>query len=594
MKRMASRTMRFCFALAAPVFVGMFILYAMQGMRDRDKVAKMTEKMKTVCVGRFLIDVPVAAEISLKRVFVDGFDISRRLESQDEWVARIAGREAELKQTFNKLGRKNLESARDVHANGFAGRILIHGRVRTYGIENDQRVYTEIIAIDGYAHKDGVSFDLIAKGYDPKRAGNVARLIGQLAVRAENEIPAEPGFCIDRALIRDPLSPDQTESVTMFAGLPGYPDMAIVFSSMAGTKRGPGMLERNAAASAREPFYVRAGFSTVREGIRSINGLQGEELVLKVRESNFTTGFSFDWEMGGRYDDVYAPLLTLELETGTNPRTGGKPVQSSLSETALLDLWDKLSSSVRLRPASAPEIIAAEPVTGQLGTYVSAGGICPHTGWWLCSQGGDGVGVLGGQRQYLKKGQRVPQALLLPPQTLWQKVRGVQPSYESNAPTPWKLVDKRSRPRTPAPVPLAPATLIARPNGLEPVSSTAPAAPLPGVGSFVKTGSACPASGWWRCEESHALDGTRWFAQGSLLPAATFRVPPRTFGRSANAPEVISRRSLWQLMRHAQASERPKPGAGTPAAQPTPPPAPAPTPVLTEATGGKAAPPTSA
>jgi hypothetical protein len=290
---------------------------------------------------------------------------------------------------------------------------------------------------------------------------------------------------------------------------------------------------------------------------------------------------------------VYAPLLTLELETGTNPRAGGKPVQSSLSETALLDLWDKLSSSIRLRPASAPEIIAAEPVTGQLGTYVSAGGICPHTGWWLCSQGGDGVGVLGGQRQYLKKGQRVPQALLLPPQTLWQKVRGVQPSYESNAPTPWKLVDKRSRPRTPAPVPLAPATLIARPNGLEPVSSTAPAGPLPGVGSFVKTGSACPASGWWRCEESHALDGTRWFAQGSLLPAATFRVPPRTFGRSANAPEVIQRRSLWQLMRHAQASERPKPGAGTPAAQPTPP-APAPAPVLTEATGGKAAPPTSA
>jgi hypothetical protein len=589
MKRMASRTAWICFALAVSVFVGMFILDAIEGMRDREKVAKMTEKTKTVCVGRFLIDVPAAADISLKRAFVDGFDISRRFETQDEWVARTAERETELKQKLNKLGRKNVESARDVQVNGFAGRIFIHGRVRTYGIENDQRVYTEIVAIDGYAHRDGVSFDLIAKGYDPKRAGNVARLIGQLTARAENEIPAEPGFCIDRALIRDPLSPDQTESVTMYAGLPGYPDLAIVFSTMAGTRRGPGMLARNAAASEREPFYVRAGFSTLREGIRSINGLHGEELVLKVREANFTTGFSFDWEMGGKQDDVYAPLLTLELETGTNPRAGGKPVQSSLSERALLDLWDKLSSSIRLRPASLPKIIAAEPVGAQLGTYASAGDTCPQTGWWLCGQGGHGVDVLGGQRQYLKKGQRVPQALLLPPQTLWQKVRGVQPSYESNAPTSWELVDKRSRPRTAAPVPLAPAALTLRPTGSEPVGShSAPAAPLPNVGSYVKTGAPCPASGWWRCEESHALDGTRWFAQGSLLPAATFRVPPRTFGRSSHAPEVIQRRSQWQLMRHAQAPEAPKPVGETPAA------AAAPAPALTEATRGNTTPPTAA
>jgi hypothetical protein len=587
MKRVASRRLQFCWALAASVIVGIFILDAIQGMRDRHKVAKMTEKMKTVCVGRFLIDVPAAADISLKRVFVDGFDISRRFETQDEWVSRTAEREAELKQGLNKLGRKNLESARDVHVNGFAGRIFIHGRVRTYGIENDQRVYTEIIAIDGYAHKDGVSFDLVAKGYDPKRAGNVARLIGQLVARADGEIPAEPGFCIDRAMIRDPLSPDQTESVTMFASLPGYPDLAIVFSSMAGTQRGPGMLARNVAASAREPFYVRAGFSTLREGVRSINGLHGEELVLKVREPNFTTGFSFDWEMGGRHDDVYAPLLTLELETGTNPRAGGRPVQSSLSETALLDLWDKLSSSVRLRPARPATLAAAEPVVAQLGSLVSAGDTCPQSGWWWCGQGGDGVGVLGGQRQFLKQAQRMPQALLLPPQTLWEKVRGVQPSYESNAPTPWKLVDKRSRPRTAPPVPLAPATV--RTIGADAAGrDPAAAGPRPNVGSYVKTGSPCPASGWWRCEESHALDGTRWFAQGSLLPAATFRVPPRTFGKSSGAPAVIQRRSMWQLMRYAEAPEAPKPTAGMPAREP------APAPALVEATVEKVASPPGA
>jgi len=72
------------------------------------------------------------------------------------------------------------------------------------------------------------------------------------------------------------------------------------------------------------------------------------------------------------------------------------------------------------------------------------------------------------------------------------------------------------------------------------------------IGTHVRTGEVCPASGWWRCGESHALDGTRWFPRGGTLPAATFQVPTGMFGRSAG-PEVIQRRSTWQLMRLAEA-----------------------------------------
>jgi hypothetical protein len=71
------------------------------------------------------------------------------------------------------------------------------------------------------------------------------------------------------------------------------------------------------------------------------------------------------------------------------------------------------------------------------------------------------------------------------------------------------------------------------------------------LGNYVRTGEVCPASGWWRCEEPHALDGTRWFARGSLLPTATFQVPVGVFGKSAG-PELIQRRSVWQLVRQAE------------------------------------------
>jgi hypothetical protein len=72
------------------------------------------------------------------------------------------------------------------------------------------------------------------------------------------------------------------------------------------------------------------------------------------------------------------------------------------------------------------------------------------------------------------------------------------------------------------------------------------------VGTHVRTGETCPASGWWRCEEAHALDGTRWFARGSMLPVATFQVPAGVFAK-ADGPEVIQRRSLWQLVRRVEA-----------------------------------------
>jgi hypothetical protein len=180
-----------------------------------------------------------------------------------------------------------------------------------------------------------------------------------------------------------------------------------------------------------------------------------------------------------------------------------------------------------------------------LGTPVSAGDICPQTGWWHCSEDGNGVGVLDGQRQYIQQGHRIPQALLLSPQTLWEKIRGVQASFESTTPTAWALVDKRSRKRFAPPVPLDQAK----------VATTVTAVDLPSTGSYVTTGSPCPASGWWRCEESHALDGTRWFAQGSLLPLATFSVPVGAFGESDGSPKAIQRRGMWRLMRLAEAPE---------------------------------------
>lgn len=526
---------------------------SVQTVQDKQKVSKMTDKMKTICVGRFLIDLPVDATVHIERGFVSGYDVaSTERETDDEFAERVRKFETEPVEADSDTGRREFESVKSVSSNSAAqGKVFVYNRRKAKAFEGKRIVAIEDVDVHGMLRLPGVSVTATAAGMALDSGDELARLLGQFRALGSDEIPRESGFCIGHAMVRDPYEHPENESVVMFAGVPGHPDVNIVLSSMAGTDPTPGLLARHAASTERQPVFMRLAFTHLREHSRTINGLTGDELVMRVLEPNFTTGYSFQWEMAGRQDDIYAPLLTLELESGINPAAGGKPVQSTLSEEAMFDLWDRIASSIRLRPTEPESANAPEETTVALGTVASAGDACPYSGWWQCSDGNREVGVFGGQQQFIRQGQRIPQALLLPPQTVWQRLRGVQPSFESSNRTLWTLVDKRSSARLAAPAGLEQA--IPRTELLATLAGDTPTAHVePSIGSMAKTGAACPASGWWRCEDTQALDGTRWFAAGALLPAATFRALPGRNGVAHTA--LIHRRSAWQLVRKADSA----------------------------------------
>lgn len=553
--------MAFAIALVAALVAVNVVANVMRSDRDKQKVAIMTEKMKTVCVGRFLIDLPEKAEYTLQGSSLSGFNIAVFPETEAAFKSRIAEREAELRNPQPDFyGRvKQLETVRDINVAGYMGRMFVFGRETTEGLEQNRRIEITSVQIELRAHANGFSVNISNDAAYPDRLDWPLKLLSQVALNPENKIPNEPGFCIDHAYFRDLLTADQGERITMLAGIPAHPDIAIVFDMTAGITDKEGLLARARKADASASSEERARTKKLGDGSREINGVPGEQSLEGYHEYNGKTVYVFMWDSRGTKDDVFRPALSLELQAGVNPRAGGDPVGSSLSEKALIDLWNKMSSSIRVRPADALKAGVAEPASPPLGKVVSAGELCPLSGWYACSDGGDGIGVLGGQRRYIMQGQRMPQALLLPPQTLWEKLKGVQPSYEATVPTSWRLVDKRSRKRVAPNVILAqavvaPAETIAAGDGTS--------EPHAAVGAYVTTGKACLASGWWRCADSQALDGTRWFAQGSLLPAATFAVPPGVFGKSANGtPKTMQRRATWMLVRLAQAPT-PTGGAG--------------------------------
>lgn len=568
MKRLKSRRVRWVgIAMASALTLVSFLANSFQTNEDRQKVAKMTGTMKTVCVGRFLIDLPAESTVRLRRGFVGGYDVaSTDRETDDDFTERLGALENTLLDGKDEYGK--LESAKDLLSATGQGKVFVHNRRPAQTIEHGHIVAIEDVDVHGLLRLPHVSIDAQAQGMAPGSGDSLARVLRRFRAMQPGEIPREPGFCLDHAIVLDPYDDADTESVVLFAGLPGHPDVSIVLSSMAGVTPAPRLLERHAITVDRRPLFMQLAFSHLREAARAINGLDGDELVMRVREPNFTTGYSFQWEMPGRQLDVHTPFMTLELAAGTNPAGGGKPVQSTLSEQALIDLWDRIAGSLRLRPTVAQAPPSVEPPATALGTIALAGDSCPHTGWWQCTEVNARVRVYNGQRQFIDEGKRMPQALLLPQPTVWQRVRGLQPSYESRSPTRWRLADKRHRPRVPVQAAPAPAvTGFAEPGrvpdvasldaydlgpglatGLEPdvTSGVTPETDLMPhrdalIGSVAQSSAACPASGWWRCDDSDALDGTRWFAAGSCLPRASFG-------------QRVRRHSSWTLVRLASES----------------------------------------
>ncbi|MGB9107354.1 MAG: T6SS immunity protein Tli4 family protein [Telluria sp.] len=512
----------------------------------------MTEKMKTVCVGRYLVDVPAQADVALSRERVAGFDIETVEEDETAFQARVAAREAEIAgRAVEDYGIGGMVEARDLRIPHMVGRTLIHGRNRGYLMEGDRRIEDEFLSVDVYAHTEGVSFTLSAKYADEARAKLAESLLARLRLRDEHEVPTDPGFCIGRALFVEPLPVHQAEHIAMHLSLPEHRDLALALVSMPGGDTDAGLLARVSETDSAASTDERLRVTKLRLGKRSINGLNGEEALERMRELNFATTYAFIWEAKGIAGDPSKSFLSLELQGGISPRPGGKPVGTSLHEDAILTLWDNISSSIRVRKPGPPpgKVSDDEPSGPKLGATMRAGEICSWTGWWRCNEGGAGMNVQGGEVQYIRKGERMPQALLLPHQTLWQKVRGIQPSIEPTEATAWTLVDKRQRRRPQGSNALALAS-AGMPHS-EPGRNSGEMRTAV-IGSYVRTGDPCPASGWWRCEEPHALDGTRWFAEGSLLPPATFQVPNGVFGKSSG-PEIIQRRSAWTLMRLAEA-----------------------------------------
>jgi hypothetical protein len=323
-------------------------------LQDRSKVAKITEKMKTLCVGRFLIDIPAEAEVRFTHETIGGFDIETVEESDVEFHERIASRQAEIMARAPATdGTGGMLRTRILQAQSVIGRVFAFGLNRGYVMHGDRRVENQYFSVEAHARVNELSFILSAKYADDAMARLAEELLARLQLRTENHNATAPGFCIGPAVFADPLPTHINENITMFVGLPSHPDVGLTLFSIANANAAPGLLARAAEADRAAGTDEARRTTKLRSAKRDINGMAGEELAERFREHRSTTEFMFNWETRGNEGDLSKPYVSLEMQT--SPRPGAEPADSTLHQDALLALWDRISSSIRLRDAGPPQ-----------------------------------------------------------------------------------------------------------------------------------------------------------------------------------------------------------------------------------------------
>jgi len=328
------------------------ILFVFMWANHAIKVRKMTQKidslpMRTVCLGRFVMDVPADAIVTYGRAAVTGWDFETLDDESDElFAARLKSKEVELITERNERNGQSLESVREIKTASVHGKIFVYGRQWVkMGTGKPPRT-DEIVSIDAYVHMNGVSYKLRGKIHREDDVKELESILARWIPLNEGEIPTHAGFCFDRAMLSGELGAQHHEFAVMFVGLQNHPDLSIALSSIAGTKPGKTFLQREAENSTKIENPSR--FRTLRQGSRSLNEIPGEEVLDHVSELNGSELQGFMWESLTKEGDIYLPSLSLEFDTGYGKP--GSPVNSSFSDSEALALWDKISSSLRHRP----------------------------------------------------------------------------------------------------------------------------------------------------------------------------------------------------------------------------------------------------
>lgn len=406
------------------------------------RLQAMFEKTKTVCFGRFMVDVPASATVAWGEVAVPlGVNVYPNGTAEVKTLAQKFVDELMSDKAINQNDVPLLISVHDVDQP--EGKIVV-------GYEDFEAING--LKINGYfrLNNDGVVID--SRPLRPRKdqvIADITSIARRLQQRAENEIPAEPGNCIEYAFLPDNPAPGEEPPVELIRigfRLKEFPDTHLsVFVGPSNPHYEEShslewrltQLEKNQRA--QDPNNPLIKTKDLRRGERQIHGwLNGFEALSRTPEqAEIHSIHDFAMDFRGVPSDPLKPYVEIQMQTGVADNVAGA-TKASLTDEEAIAVWDKITSTIRVRPTGAAAVKTAETDSGPrlpLGELAATGRTCPQTGWWVPDEPKD---TQGDRRQHIKAGERMPHVISLGEPSIWQKLKGERPTYRTA--TMWKLV----------------------------------------------------------------------------------------------------------------------------------------------------------
>lgn len=302
--------------------------------------------MHTYCVGRFLIDAPPGAKpqgnygLRIASIGVQSLTNASPEQALGVLDRQLENREGDLRAQLMPQGggTRFLGLSRP----GPASRAVHY---MTPGPEPDGRA-------DGYVVKPGGMVFLQTSAYEAADfkvfSDFIAQIEPTLSIRAETDIPKVAGFCIDNGFVA--YNPPNGENVNTWGWtVPGHPDAYFSFTSRTNGKEvKAGIVDREASILREAGARLMQSIKTLRKRRFDLGGMQAQEW------SRVTTDdkpqIYLDIEIPGQPNDNAAPAITLSMSVGGYGEGGYHA--PSLSEGEALALWDRVISTLRLRPGA--------------------------------------------------------------------------------------------------------------------------------------------------------------------------------------------------------------------------------------------------
>ncbi len=432
------------------IVTGFLILISLNTSSKELKDSKMTtlpirlqpmfEKMKTVCFGRFMVDVPATATMAWGRSIV-GLTVHVYPDGAEEVETQAKQFIKELSSEQTSYDLPQLVSVDDVSQP--EGKVVAGYTSLTS---------TVTVRIKGYfrLNKTGVIISALPMSDDRKEViAKILKIAERVRQRNEDEVPSEPGNCIEFGFLPDdPSAPKGNPGELLEVGfrLLEFPDTHVSIAIRPAKRKFDesntlewqlARLERD--LKAENPNHIRLKTKYFRRGKRTIQnwGEGFEALSRSPEQPEIHSIHDFGMDFQGVGDDPLKPFINVQMQTGIAENEAGA-AKALLSDVEAIAVWDKITSTIRVRPTHSAtlKVVEANPQPRLSREELAATGrTCPQSGMWESSEASEIEGI---QRRYFKAGDTMPRVSVRGEPSLWQKIKGETPSHQLA--TVWKFV----------------------------------------------------------------------------------------------------------------------------------------------------------